>query len=32
MYGKYIVGLTAEEREVSHETIRRLKGTSEGVA
>ena len=31
MYKKYIVRLTAEEREICHETIRRLKGGSERV-
>ena len=31
MRKKYIVRLTAEEREICHETIRRLKGTSERV-
>ena len=31
MYKKYIVRLTAGEREVCHETVRRLKGSSERV-
>ena len=31
MYKKYIVRLTAEERDICHETIRRLKGSSERV-
>ena len=31
MHKKYIVRLTAEERETCHETIRRLKGSSERV-
>ena len=31
MYKKYVVRLTAEEREICHETVRRLKGSSERV-